>query len=171
QVRQEQHNITLPPEMIETGEVAKVEKLPTVKVPASKLDSRGRNSKVLVAKLEQGQKARQDDVSLLDTVTLFLPDTTQKLGIDDSQFDKLSTIPMMVLTGIAAQQGTSKPEMRTEVSGVASAASLLGFGSIIGSLLKYVSAFLIQYGFGPGGYGLYTLSLSLVSLIAATFNL
>src|SRR6266566_105912 len=90
---------------------------------------------------------------------------------DDPEFEKRSTFPMMVLKGISAQHGKPEPEMKTEVSGAAGAAGLGGFGNILGSILKYVSAFLIQYGFGPGGFGLYTLCLSLVNLVSAVFNL
>src|SRR2546421_3625754 len=143
----------------------------------------GNNSRLLVTKLRQEEQVEtmrlpvsgsEDDMSLLETRALLTPDleTTQVLRTpDDPEFEKLKTLPMMVLTGISAQQGKPQPEMKSEVSGAAGAASLMGLGSIIGSILKYVSAFLIQYGFGPGGYGLYTLSLSLVNLISATFNL
>jgi len=144
----------------------------------------GNNSRLLVTKLGQEEQVEtmllpvsgsEDDMSLLETVALLTPDleTTQVLRNldDDPEFEKLKTLPMMVLTGISVQQGKPQPEMKSEVSGAAGAASLMGLGSIIGSILKYVSAFIIQYGFGPGGYGLYTLSLSLVNLIAATFNL
>ena len=143
----------------------------------------GNNSRLLVTKLGQEEQVEtmrlpasgsEDDMTLLETRALLTPDleTTQVLRTpDDPEFEKLKTLPMMVLTGISAQQGKPQPEMKSEVSGAAGAASLMGLGSIIGSILKYVSAFLIQYGFGPGGYGLYTLSLSLVNLIAATFNL
>src|ERR1051326_3838379 len=142
----------------------------------------GNNSRLLLTKLKQVDQLEtmrlpasgsQDDMSQLDTVALLTPDleTTQVLETpydDDPEFEQLKTLPMMVLTGISAQQGKPQPEMRSEVSGAAGAASLMGLGSIIGSVLKYIGAFLIQYGFGPGGYGLYTLSLSLVNLIAAT---
>src|ERR1051326_4260322 len=90
---------------------------------------------------------------------------------DDPEFEKRSTFPMMVLKGISAQQGKPEPEMKSEVSGAAGAAGLVGIGNILGSVLKYGSAFLIQYGFGPGGFGLYTLCLSLVNLVSAIFNL
>src|SRR5256714_2130084 len=90
---------------------------------------------------------------------------------DDPEFEKRSTFPMMVLKGISAQQGKPEPEMKSEVSGAAGAAGLVGLGNVLGSILKYGSAFFIQYGFGPGGFGLYTLCLSLVSLVSAIFNL
>ncbi len=190
-------------EMAETTNRTEVEKLPTVKVPASKAGTSQNNGKLPdTPKPSLGKRGRlpvagsQDDMSLLDTITVLAPaldltqvpdtpdedtimllapdlDVTQVLSTpdEDPEFERLKTLPTMVLTGIAAQQGKRQPEMKSEVSGAASAASLLGLGSIIGSILKYVSAFLIQYGFGPGGYGLYTLSLSLVNLISATFNL
>src|SRR5579859_2839810 len=120
--------------------------------------------------------ASEPDTLILDTLDASEPDTlvleSPEVEIDDDpQFGKHSTIPMVVLSGIAAQQGKAQSEMRSDVSGAAGAASLMGLGSIIGNILKYVGAFLIQYGFGAGGYGLYTLCLSLISLISATFNL
>src|SRR3989440_486530 len=207
-------------EMAETTKKTEVEKLPTVKVPASKA-SNSQINETNTPKPSLGKRRRlpvsgsEDDMALLDTITVLTPDlditqildtpdedtvlapaldltqvpdtpdedtimllapdldVTQVLSTpdEDPEFERLKTLPTMVLTGIAAQQGKRQPEMKSEVSGAASAASLLGLGSIIGSILKYVSAFLIQYGFGPGGYGLYTLSLSLVNLISATFNL
>ena len=113
----------------------------------------------------------QEPIEKLETLLLrsvFGP--TQDLN-DAAEFEKLSTIPMMVPTGLAIQQGKPKPEMQSEVSDVAGAAGLQSLGSTIGSILRYIGSFLIQYGFGPAGYGIYTLSLSLVSLISAVFNL
>lgn len=96
---------------------------------------------------------------------------TSGFDIDDPEWDMRSTIPMMVLQGIAKQQGKQQQEMKSEVSGAASAAGLVGFGNILGSVFKYVSTFLIQYSFGPGIYGIYTLSTSLVNLISSIFSL
>src|ERR1017187_6157464 len=73
----------------------------------------------------------------------------------------------MVAADVTKQQNKQQQGMNSEVSSTASSAGLLGLGSIIGSILKYVATFLIQYGFGPAGYGLYTLSLSLVYLVCA----
>ena len=81
------------------------------------------------------------------------------------------TTKMMVALGLAKQQNMQQQGMNSEVSSTAGSAGLLGLGSIIGSILKYVATFLIQYGFGPAGYGLYTLSLSLVYLVCAICNL
>ena len=143
------------------------------------------------------EEARQRDVTMLDTIKSAVPDVSilkvqrdvsrmgtlkppllddkelRSMGFDpdDPELEKRSTLPMMVLTGIANRQGKQQTEMKSEVSGVASAAGLVGFGSIVGSILKFGSTFLIQYGFGAGGYGLYTLSLSLINLITAIFNL
>ncbi|HAE82880.1 MAG TPA: hypothetical protein DCK85_05790, partial [Ktedonobacter sp.] len=118
--------------------------------------------------------ARQH-VALLETLQHSIPDDLETSRIaavdDDPEFEKLRTIPMMVLTNIAKKQGTEQLEMKSEVSGAAGAAGIVGFGNIVGSILKYVSTFLIQYGFGAGGYGLYTLCLSLVNLVSAVFNL
>ena len=94
--------------------------------------------------------------------------------IADPELEKRSTIPMLVLKGIAKEpdeQRKLQQEMKSEVSGAAGNAGLVGLGNVIGSVLKYVSNFLIQYGFGTSGYGLYTLSLSLVNLVSAIFNL
>ena len=224
-VGQERQDIARPAEAIKMAETTKrteVEKLPTVKMPAFEAGTSRNNGKLPdTPRPSLGKKGRlpvsgsEDDMALLDTITVLAPDldlaqildtpdedtimllapdvtqvpdtpdadtimllapdldVTQVLSTpdEDPEFERLEALPTMVLTGIAAQQGKSQPEMKSEVSGAAGAASLLGLGSIIGSILKYVSAFLIQYGFGPGGYGLYTLSLSLVNLISATFNL
>ncbi len=83
----------------------------------------------------------------------------------------LETVPMMVLTGISQAQGESKPVMQSEISGAAGAAGIVGLGNILGTLFKYISTFLIQYAFGPGIYGIYTLAMSLVNLVSSVFNL
>ena len=105
--------------------------------------------------------------SLADDETIRL----NGINLDDPEWEKHTTIPMMVLKEMSSKDGQLQPEMKSEVSGVASAAGLVGFGSIIGTILKFGSTFLIQYGFGAGGYGLYTLSLSFINLITSIFNL
>ncbi len=98
-------------------------------------------------------------------------------GFDDtsiagnSQFGREDTFSMMVLTGIAERQGEPQPVMQSEISGAASGAAVVGFGNIAGSILNFASNFLIQRGFGPGPFGIYTLSYSLVSLVASIFTL
>lgn len=88
---------------------------------------------------------------------------------DDPEFEKRRTLPMMVLQGIS--QGKKQAEMKSEVSGAAGAAGMVGIGNIIGSILKYGSTFIIQYSLGPGLYGLYTLSFSLITLVSSIFSL
>ncbi len=90
---------------------------------------------------------------------------------DDPEFEKRSTLPMMVLQGIPGQQDKKQAEMKSEVSGAAGAAGMVGIGNIIGSILKYGSTFIIQYSLGPGLYGLYTLSFSLITLVSSIFSL
>ncbi len=167
-------------------ETTKVDERPTLKMPAS-IPARRKQFVELPGvprrALQEGEPhelqrrisyaplVEQEPIDKLETLLLrsvFGP--TQDLN-DAAEFEKLSTVPMMVFTGLAIQQGKSKPEMQSEVSGVAGAAGLQSLGSTIGSILRYIGSFLIQYGFGPAGYGIYTLSLSLVSLISAVFNL
>lgn len=95
----------------------------------------------------------------------------QGLDLDEPEFDKRSTLPMMVLQGISAQKGQAAPVMQSEISGAASGAAIVGAGTILGNILKYGNNFVLQRGFGPVSYGLYTLCTSLVTLIAAIFNL
>ncbi len=114
---------------------------------------------------------QRQQITRLATTLSSKPEIPGFTSDDDPEFEKRSTFPMMVLKGISAQQGKPEPKMKSEVSGAAGAAGLVGIGNILGSILKYGSAFLIQYGFGPGGFGLYTLCLSLVSLVSAIFNL
>src|SRR6266702_340357 len=89
----------------------------------------------------------------------------------DAGNEKASTIHMPILIDTSVQQDRSAKSMKAEVSGAASAAGMVGMGNAIGSVLKYGSTFLIQYSLGPGLYGLYTLGLSLVTLISAIFSL
>src|SRR2546421_3485320 len=167
-------------------ETTNVDERPTLKMPAS-IPARRKQFVELPGvprrALQEGEPyelqrrisyaplVEQEPIDKLETLLLrsvFGP--TQDLD-DAAEFEKLSTVPMMVFTGLAIQQGKQKPEMQSEVSGVAGAAGLQSLGSTIGSILRYIGSFLIQYGFGPAGYGIYTLSLSLVSLISAVFNL
>lgn len=90
---------------------------------------------------------------------------------DESALWKLGTLPLMGLMETARVQGLSKPASHSEISSAAGNAAFIGVGNIGGSVLKYVSNFIIQRGFGPGPYGVYTISFSLVTLVAALFNL
>src|SRR2546421_1393374 len=111
------------------------------------LEAEGGESKVpysmAVAKAKQHEQFQKRptparrDVALLDTLQHSLPDDLETSRIvtvnDDPEFAKLRTIPMMVLTNIATKQGAEQPEMKSEVSGAAGAAGIVGFGNIIGS--------------------------------------
>lgn len=93
---------------------------------------------------------------------------------DDSRhpgFLQRDTLQMMVLDGISKHQGQQSPVMQSEISGAAGAAGLVGFGNLVGSFLKYGVTYLIQYSLGPALYGIYTLCLSLINLVAAVLNL
>ncbi len=98
-------------------------------------------------------------------------DIDKIVDIDEFEFEKYATIPTVVPTGPAIEGGQPKSAMQSEISVTAGNAGLVGAGNVISIFLKYFSTFLIQYGFGPGLYGLYTLSSSLVNLISSIFNL
>lgn len=103
--------------------------------------------------------------------TIYRPESATLHTHDDPDLDKLATIPIMVLKNIAKQQGSSEPVMKSEISNAAGSAAFVSIGNIGGSILKYGSNLVIQRGFGPSGFGLYSLSLSLVTLVVAIFNL
>src|SRR5512135_1122433 len=44
-------------------------------------------------------------------------------------------------------------------------------GTIASNVFKFGNNFIIQRGFGPGPYGLYTLSYAIVTLVSSIFNL
>lgn len=85
--------------------------------------------------------------------------------------EELDAFPTMVLQGISNQQGQQLPVMKSEVSGAAGSAAIVGVGTVAGNFVKYGGTFLIQRGFGPGPYGLYSLCLSIVTLVSSIFNL
>jgi O-antigen/teichoic acid export membrane protein len=96
----------------------------------------------------------------------------EKLVSDDAdKFDILDTIPMMVLRDIAKRQGQSSPEMQSEVTGAAGNAAVIGLGNIAGYVINYGYNFLLQRGLGAKNFGLFSISLSLVTLIASIFDL
>lgn len=93
------------------------------------------------------------------------------MSMPPSAFQMSDTFPMMVLRGIAQKQGADQPVMQSELSGAASGAAIVGLGNISGTVFKYIGNFIIQRGFGPGIFGLYSLGLSLVTLVSSIFNL
>ncbi len=88
-----------------------------------------------------------------------------------SPFEKEDTFPMLVLKGVAQQQEQAASAMQSEISGAAGSAAIVGAGTIAGNLFKFGNNFMIQRGFGPGPYGLYTLSYAIVTLVSSVFNL
>jgi O-antigen/teichoic acid export membrane protein len=93
------------------------------------------------------------------------------LDMDDPDFEERATIPMMVLKGISKQQGEGTPVMASEITGAASNASIVGLGNIAGYVFKYGNNLLIQRGLHAGFFGLYSLAMSVVSLVASIFDL
>jgi len=110
---------------------------------------------------------------LIDTQVMIavVIDRGETVHLDDPGFEKHDTLPMVVLRGIASQQGQPAPKMQSEISGAASNAALIGVGNITGNVLKYGNNLLIQRGFGAGPYGLYSLGMSMISLFVSVFNL
>lgn len=92
-------------------------------------------------------------------------------GIQEPAVQERATLITLVVDSLVNKQNQPKIKMQSDVSGTASAAGIVGLGSIIGSILKFGTNFMIQYGFGPALYGLYTLSLSLVNLFSSVLNL
>jgi O-antigen/teichoic acid export membrane protein len=92
---------------------------------------------------------------------------------DDSRsiWDKGTTLSTLVVQGIADYTGQNAPAMKSEISGAASNAAFIGIGNVGGSLLKYVSNFIMQRGLGTAFYGVYSICFALVNLAAAIFNL
>src|SRR5258706_2991700 len=93
------------------------------------------------------------------------------VDIDDPELEMLSTIPMMVLKDIAKKQGQSSPEMQSEISGAASNAAVVGLGNVVGFIFKYGNNLLIQRSLGAVLFGLYSVSFSIVTLVASVLDL
>lgn len=93
------------------------------------------------------------------------------VGDDTSEFWQRYTLPMMVLRDISVRQGQPVPTMQSEVSGAAGEAAVVGIGNIAANILRYVATLIIQRGFGPALFGLYSISMSVVTLVASVFNL
>lgn len=93
------------------------------------------------------------------------------LDLDDPEFEDRATIPMMVLKGISKQQGEETPVMASEITGAATNASIVGLGNIAGYVFKYGNNLLIQRGLHSSFFGLYSLSMSVVTLVSSIFDL
>ncbi len=68
-------------------------------------------------------------------------------------------------------ESIATPVKQSEISGAANSAAIVGVGTIGSNLFKFGNNFLIQRGFGPGPYGLYTLSYAIVTLVSSICNL
>jgi O-antigen/teichoic acid export membrane protein len=88
--------------------------------------------------------------------------------IEDNGFD---TMPTLLLRSIAIQQGNPPTVMQAEISGAAKGAAIMGIGNIAATFLKYGTNLLIQRGYGAALYGLYSISFSLVTLVASILDL
>ena len=125
----------------------------------------------------------KDDFSVASAITIKLPIFfTQLPELDcdeigsqasiDTHVSDYDTIPMMVLKDLTSRQGgDAVPFMQTEISGAAKGAAVVGVGNIVGSVLKFGSNYLLQVGFGATLYGLYSIALALILLIASLCNL
>jgi O-antigen/teichoic acid export membrane protein len=89
----------------------------------------------------------------------------------DSEASDYDTIPMIVLKDLTSRQGDVLPVMQSEISGAAGGAAIVGIGNIVGSVLKFGCNYLLQVGFGAALYGLYSIALALIQLIASLCNL
>jgi O-antigen/teichoic acid export membrane protein len=144
-----------------------VEKWTTMEMPKANGTKQLGNLQV-PSRLEQKQREK---VELKSLAPSWKPET---FGYDidaDPEIEKYATIQMQVLKGIAKRQDQPGSSMQSEITGAAGNAAILGFGSIIGYILKYGNNLLIQHILGAGAYGLFTLSVSVVTLIASLFNL
>jgi O-antigen/teichoic acid export membrane protein len=116
--------------------------------------------------------AHFDEARVASRPLVWIPGTFGFDGDHDlSDFPQQATLRTEVVENLVNREGHSRLKLQSEVSGAAGAAGIVGMGNVVGTVLKYGSNFLIQYGFGPATYGLYTLSLSLINLITSIFNL
>lgn len=112
----------------------------------------------------------QDGVTTLSLLAL---EQREKILFESSQEDWTTRVrsqeeqPTLILN----RQEQPATLMKSEISGAASNAAIVGLGNIIGYLFKYGNNFVIQRALGAGYFGLYSISLSLVTLVASLFDL
>jgi O-antigen/teichoic acid export membrane protein len=106
-----------------------------------------------------------------DTYSFFEEKPSLFDGYHEPHASEFDTIPMMVLKDISIRQGDEAPVMRSEVSGAAGGAAIVGIGNIAGSILKFGSNYLLQVGFGATMYGLYSIGLAMAQLLASLCTL
>jgi len=85
------------------------------------------------------------------------------------RFEKYSLLSTLVLKSIPSQQEQGATVSRSEISEAAGNAAIVGFGNIMGYVFRAGSTFLIQRGLQVELFGLYSLSLSVVTLIGSIF--
>src|SRR5205823_2583414 len=78
---------------------------------------------------------------------------------------------MKLLQGNTDQQNITQQAMQSEISVAAGNATIVGVGNITGTLLKFGTNLLIQRSFGAEMYGFYSISLAVVSFVAAVCTL
>ncbi len=84
------------------------------------------------------------------------------LGIDERD---------TLIKGISKQQGQTTTTMQSEIAGAASSAAFVGIGSIVNYILKYGNNFLLQRGLGAASFGLYSIGMSIVTLMVSILPL
>jgi len=80
------------------------------------------------------------------------------LGIDERD---------TLIKGISKQQGQTTPIMQSEIAGAASSAAFVGIGTIVSYVLKYGNNFVMQRGLGAASFGLYSIGMSIVTLLVS----
>lgn len=70
-----------------------------------------------------------------------------------------------------AQPASAEQATQSEISGAAGNAAVVGIGNIAGYFFKYANNIVIQRALGVGFFGLYSASLSLVTLISSIFDM
>src|SRR5207249_582694 len=77
----------------------------------------------------------------------------------------------MLTKGTSKQQGQTTITMHSEISGVASSAAFVGIGTIANYVLKYGNYFLMLRGLGAASFGLYSIGMSIVTLMVSVLTL
>jgi O-antigen/teichoic acid export membrane protein len=92
---------------------------------------------------------------------------SEAVNPDELPIDERDTL----IIGIAQQQGKTTTTMQSEISGAASSAAFVGIGTIVNYVLKYGNYFLLQRGLGAASFGLYSIGMSLVTLMVSILTL
>ncbi|HEV2581846.1 MAG TPA: oligosaccharide flippase family protein, partial [Ktedonobacteraceae bacterium] len=101
----------------------------------------------------------------------FVPDTPDHEVYSVSQFLEHATIPLIASEATTNHAEPAALVTKSEISGTANNAAIVGVGNIVGFLFKYGNNLLIQHALGVALFGLYSVSLSLVTLLGSIFDL